>query len=227
MVYQSARDWALSLGGGQHPTRIPFFWLGGSGRQPQQPSTNPTSARATSCSLLSSSQCVPSWGHHRGLPKSQEDGLRSWRKVWPRSVTTVPCKMPGGLAYPQGTAGKLRHGARQGHAGCRAGTGGGGSGASSEPRGCLSPIMLRRRCPCHGTWGLCCPLGLYLRGLQRQLPPPGPPPAAGKQAGSCSGKLSGQGGWRRWGCARAACPCHHLPHRCHVTGRLWGLGTSR
>lgn len=32
------------------------------------------------------------------------------------------------------------------------------SGASSEPRGCLSPVRLQRPCPCRGTWGLCCPL---------------------------------------------------------------------
>ena len=91
----------------------------------------------------------------------------------------------------------------------------GGSGASPEPGGCLSPIRLRRPCPCRGTRGLCCPAS-----------PPAAPQSCREGAGSCSGKVSGQGGCRRGGCAGAACPRHHLPLRCHVTGWLWGLGTS-
>lgn len=225
MVYQSARDWALSLGGGQYPTRIPLFWLGATGRQPQEPCTNPTVLGPHPAPCRAPARWVTSWGHHRGLPKSQEDGLHSWRKVWAQSVTTVPCKMPEGMAHPQGTAGKLRHGARQGHAGCRAGTRG-GSGASSEPRGCLSPTRLQHCHPCHGTWGLCCPPGLYLRGLQRE-PTPQQPPSCREAGRELLGEALRPRGWRRWGCARAACPRHHLRHRCHVAGRLWGLGTSR
>lgn len=50
------------------------------------------------------------------------------------------------------------------------------SGASSEPRGCLSPIRLQHPCPCRGTWGGLLPTGAPLKGASEAVSPPRSPP---------------------------------------------------
>lgn len=88
-----------------------------------------------------------------------------------------------------------------------------GSGASSEPHQCLSPVRLQHPCPCRGMWGLCCPPRLHLRGFQRQ-PPSAVPQMQERQ--KLLEQVPSQGGWRRRGCSRQcvlaisslSLPCH-------------------
>lgn len=130
----------------------------------------------------------------------------------PLRVATIPCKMPGGWLIPrvqQGNRGTDRSGDVHSTGGCLGRDG--GAAASPEPRGCLSPIRLRRPCPCCGTWGLCCPLGLHRRGVQRQLDPSSPPRLQGSGQGAAAEGLWLRGLEEGEGCARAACSRHHLP----------------
>lgn len=161
-----------------------------------------------------SRQCARGWapalGGGRGLTRIPLS------YPWPSGVATIPDKTPGGWLSPgvqRGSRGTEQSGDGHNTGVCPGGDG--GSEASPEPRGRLSPIRLWRPCPCCGTWGLRCPRGLHGRGVQWQLDPSSPPKLQGSGQGAAA-----EGPWlkgleEREGCARAACCRRHLPHRCH------------